>query len=759
MEFKAATTELEAESPSGTKNPEGLAETLGAAFLSFPDPVLLAGPGGGILYRNPAAERFFDSCSEGGRFPEEAAEAFGACVRSCFEKGAIENRPLCLKREGGETVLHVTASLVRDGTGKPSACLAVLKNLRESLLAQPEIKTRLSVLDGILECLPTAFCVVGPDLRIIFMNRRMETLTGRPRGEVVNRQTCAEVLACRRSPADDECPLKEVLEGKATGQGLRRTILDAEGRRRTVEVHASPIRDMDGEVIGAFEAFRDVTSTVEAEQKIDILTEISQEGILLVDESGRVIFANSKIGEILNRSRESLLGMDARELLPDQHMNMLADLMQKAERKRSKQVSFCSTFALEGESGGEHRAFETCMAVLRMSKGAIACMYFYDITKRIEIERRLRDANSFLSNIIRSSVDGIVVIDPQGRVVIFNEGAERIMGYKAEEIIGDPNGFSKICDPKVARENMRRMRSEEHGPPGKLNTTRVSLIDKSGQPVPLNFSAAIIKDGDREIGSVGIFSDLREHLKLRRELEEARLQLMQTEKIASLGRLAAGVAHEINNPLAGILIYADMLAKELSGNPQWREDLDEIIGQTLRCKQIVTRLLEFSRQSLGERYSFDVNDTIVRCIELLAHQALFHNIEFMRDFDPALPQVIGDAGQLQQVFLNLIINAASAMNGQGRIMIGSRFDEPGGMVVLRFADNGPGIPAEIIDKIFEPFFTTKAPGEGTGLGLSVAYGIVQQHGGSIEAGNLPEGGAAFTVRLPLESPEDLQTNV
>ena len=747
------TDEIGWEQPAGMIGIKALAENLGAAFAAFPDAVLLLDPQGSILFGNPAAVRLSGLIPGGGSDVCGWVAELLPLVRRCFAEGMLRDHPFHLGSGDEEVTLNVTASLVKDGQGNPVACLVVLKET-DGLPFGEESQARLGLFEGMLERYPTPFCVVDRNFRIIFMNRRMESLSGCSRADVLHRKTCAEVLACRRSPADDACPLKQVMEGKTAAQDLRRNIIDAEGRRITVEVHASAILDRDGKVVGGFKAFRDITSTVEAEQKIDILTEISQEGILLVDEAGRVVFANTKMGEILNRTRESLVGMDAGEILSEQHTKMLSDLMLEADRKHSKQISFCTTFEPEEESPGTRRAFETCTAVLRMSRGAIACMYFYDLTKRIEIERQLRDANSFLTNIIQSSVDGIVVVNPRGRVVMFNEGAERIMGYKAEEIIGDPGGFSKICDPKVAKENMRRMRSNEFGPAGKLNTTRVTLIDKNQQPVPLNFSAAVIKDGDREIGSVGIFSDLREHVKLRRELEEARLQLMQTEKIASLGRLAAGVAHEINNPLAGILIYADMLAKELKENPQWSRDLGEIIGQTLRCKQIVTRLLEFSRQSLGERYAFDVNDTVVRCIELLAHQVLFYNIVFVKELDLALPQVVGDAGQLQQVFLNLIINAAAAMNGKGRIAIESRFDESARMVVLRFADSGPGIPEEIMDKIFEPFFTTKAPGEGTGLGLSVAYGIIQQHGGSIEVRNLPEGGAAFTVRLPLESSEE-----
>ena len=337
--------------------------------------------------------------------------------------------------------------------------------------------------------------------------------------------------------------------------------------------------------------------------------------------------------------------------------------------------------------------------------------------------------------------------------IIFNEGAERILGYKAEEIIGNPENFRRFYPPAVAAEMMRRMRSQEYGPPDKLNTTRLIFINKKGEEVPVNFSATIIRERGREVASVGIFSDLREILKVHQELEATHHQLVQAEKIASLGRMAAGVAHEINNPLAGILIYAELLARELAQDAPIRENVEVIINQTMRCQQIVNRLLDFSRQSLGEKKLLDVNEILHRCVELVRHQAFFHNIKIKEDLDAGLPQIVGDPGQLQQVFTNLLLNAADAISGAGKITLSSRAAWHGSGVILQFCDSGCGIPEEIRDKIFEPFFTTKPPGKGTGLGLSIVYGVIQRHGGSIQAYSPPEGGTIFTVTLPLESAE------
>ncbi len=312
------------------------------------------------------------------------------------------------------------------------------------------------------------------------------------------------------------------------------------------------------------------------------------------------------------------------------------------------------------------------MAVSRLGAKVITCLYLRDLTSRILIERELQKTNAFFTNIIRNSVDGIVVVDTKGVPLIFNEGAERILGYTAEEMIGNAENFRRFYPVEVASEMMRRMRSDEYGPPDKLKTTRMNFINKNGEEVPVNFSATIIRERGEEVGSVGIFSDLREILKVHAELEAAQAQLVHSEKIASLGRMSAGVAHEINNPLAGILIYAELLQRDLAADAAHRENIEVIINQTMRCQQIVHRLLDFSRQSLGERKLFDANEIIRRCVELISHQAFFHDIKVTRELDPFLPQIVGDPGQLQQVFTNLLLNAADAMNGQGGITIGSR---------------------------------------------------------------------------------------
>ena len=379
-----------------------------------------------------------------------------------------------------------------------------------------------------------------------------------------------------------------------------------------------------------------------------------------------------------------------------------------------------------------------------------------DITERSQLEREVLQSKTFFENVIKSTVDGIVVVDTKGNVLIFNEGMEKLTGYSAEELINEGH-LTDFYDMDVAKENMMKMRSDAYGPLGKLNPTALTVKTKGGDEIPVTLSASIIKIDGKETGSVGVFTDMREILQMRKDLEEAHLQLVQTEKIASVGRMAAGVAHEINNPLSGVLIYAELLKEDLKDQPRHLDDVQEIIDQTLRCKKIVAEMLEFSRQSVGKTSSFSLNYLLNKCLDLLINQAIFHDIEVANEIETDMPEMVGDMGQLQQVFTNLFINAAHAMNSKGKLGIKADFDQMNSMFTISISDTGPGIPEDLRSKIFDIFFTTKPVGTGTGLGLSISQNIIKLHGGSITFACPQSGGTVFVVKLPLEFKEEKQS--
>jgi len=232
-----------------------------------------------------------------------------------------------------------------------------------------------------------------------------------------------------------------------------------------------------------------------------------------------------------------------------------------------------------------------------------------------------------------------------------------------------------------------------------------------------------------------------------REIKLMEAQLHRSEKLASLGNLVAGIAHEINNPLTGVLLYASILDQDKRLDPLLKQDLDRIIAETRRCADIVKQLLEFSREAVPHKDAVSVNTLLDKVIGLLRHQPGFRNITITCRYNEGLPDVSVDPSQIQQVFVNLFINACHAMPEGGAIEVGTSLSGDGNFVRVGIKDNGCGIAEEHLGRIFDPFFTTKT--EGTGLGLSISYGIVENNGGTIEVKSVEGVGSTFTVALPV----------
>ncbi|MCK4410375.1 MAG: HAMP domain-containing protein, partial [Candidatus Eisenbacteria sp.] len=231
-------------------------------------------------------------------------------------------------------------------------------------------------------------------------------------------------------------------------------------------------------------------------------------------------------------------------------------------------------------------------------------------------------------------------------------------------------------------------------------------------------------------------------------IQESARKITESKKLATLGQLAAGIAHEINNPLGGIVMYSHMLEEDLV-KAENRENVRKIAREADRCKAIVKGLLDFARQTKPERTESNINHVVNEVIALLEQQSIFHNISIVKDQSPSIPLVEVDVGQMQEVFMNLILNAAQAMDGSGTLTAITRLVKDATVVEIEIRDTGPGIPSDKTDKIFEPFYTTKEIGRGTGLGLSIAYGIIERHHGSIHVESEVGRGTSFFVRLPV----------
>jgi PAS domain S-box-containing protein len=372
----------------------------------------------------------------------------------------------------------------------------------------------------------------------------------------------------------------------------------------------------------------------------------------------------------------------------------------------------------------------------------------FDLPTRGEFENKLQRSNTLLRNLILSAVDGVIAADKQGRILIFNDIASELFGYSVEEAMERLN-IRDIYPEKKEYEVMKALRSEDFGGRGKLRGYEVEVLHKNGERIPIKLNASIVFQGDKEVATIGYFHDQRGDIRMKEELERTQLQMLQLEKMASLGKLAAGVAHQLNNPLAGIIIFTKLAMEDYPQEKGALKDLNRVLEDAQRCRDTVKELLEFSRQTRNFMQPQDINRALTRTLFLLETQTLFQNIVTDLILDPALPPVHSDIQQMNHLFMNVVLNAAQAMGGRGELNIRTMFLSEKNRVHIEFTDTGPGIPKDILPRIFDPFFTTKQEGEGTGLGLSVAYGIVEAHRGQIHVRSTPGRGTTFVIDLPI----------
>ncbi|MGO9010340.1 MAG: ATP-binding protein [Bryobacteraceae bacterium] len=370
---------------------------------------------------------------------------------------------------------------------------------------------------------------------------------------------------------------------------------------------------------------------------------------------------------------------------------------------------------------------------------------YRSLQRKVDEYERLKE---FSENIVESINVGILAADLDDRVESWNNQIEQLSGIPRERAVG--RRLSELF-PAALVDEFDRVRGETgihhiykfvlKAPAGANGNGHPGLAQPRRGEATLNIAIAPLVSKDQErIGRLVIFDDVTD----RAELEQ---RLVQADKLSSIGLLAAGVAHEVNTPLAVISTYAQMLAKQVADDTQKSVILDKIAKQTFRASEIVNSLLNFSRTSSTSFGEVKLNRVIQETLSLLEHQLQKTGIQVRTELDPDLGPVHGNAGKLQQVFLNLILNARDAMRGGGALEV--RTWSEGSRARIEVADSGTGIAPEHLHRVYDPFFTTKPARQGTGLGLAVTYGIIKEHGGSIEVANRPGGGAQFRIELPL----------
>ncbi|MDR3630911.1 MAG: ATP-binding protein [Desulfocapsaceae bacterium] len=472
---------------------------------------------------------------------------------------------------------------------------------------------------------------------------------------------------------------------------------------------------------------------------------------LILAPDKTIIAANEIFLKQIDERQPNIIGKTCKEIFrkhfPHQYFpcsDMECPLLKTIEFKTGQSI-LLKFKDPEGRDRWEDRVFSPILGDDGEVKYIIES--FRDVTRVKTLEKMYSGVWELIDKVVQTSVQAIIAADRSGTIILMNHAAENLFGYSLTDT--RKLNIEEFYPQGIAREIMKKLRDENLGGKGKLPLTIVDIVTTNGLVVPVEMTAAIIYEDDREAATAAIFNDLREKQAVEKKLFETQSQLIQSEKMASLGRLAAGVAHEINNPLTSILLYGNMMREKLEKNHPLRKNLEYVLEDAGRCKEIVKNLLAYSRQTNPTRQVFELNKLVEESLSLIHDQKLFMHVTIVKKLsgDPIL--INADMNQLCQIVINLIINALDAMEGKGVLTFRVYQEEETQKAYLEVVDTGCGIPEEHISKIFDPFFTTKELGKGTGLGLSMAYGIMEENRGSISVKQTGSTGTTILLELPL----------
>ena len=670
------------------------------------------------------------------------------------EVGADESKRVCTEMEvltenGSRRDAEVCITIAKKEKGGVQT-YAYLRDITERKRMEREIREATKRFEKIAEMGEDGIIVFDEDSRIEFANQRASEIIGLTKDQILGREFFSLI-----GKRDEEFLEEMVMRGEGLGEKVctEMSLQTPQAGIMETEVCIAPAQSEDG-LIKTYAYIRDITERKkfekdlrESEEKYRNLFERVRHGLYISTKEGHFVDCNQAMWGLLGyRDKEEFLKLD---IVKDLYVNPedRETFMESVEKQ-----GFVKDFEVEWKKkNGEKITVLLASTAKRNEKGMIIGYegLNIDISDRKKMERELKEANDFLMNLIESSVDGIIVTDMKGDILIFNKGAENLLGYKSEEVVGKMN-IRSIYQPGVAKGVMDKLRSPDFGGVGKLTSFPIFHRRKDGELIEGDLSASLIYDEKgNEIASVGIFKDLRERLKMERELREIQQALLQSEKLAAMGRLTSQIAHELNNPIYGIMNTLELLKTEIPPESKRRRILDLSLSEIQRLSEMLRNMLSFSKPEEEKRKPVKIDELIEGILLVMDKQMRESNIQVETSFDPGIPEIMASTNQMRQVMLNILKNAKEAMPKGGVLTV--RTGKEDNKVLVQIKDTGIGIPEEIRDKIFEAFFTTKQKVKGVGLGLSVCYGIIKDHGGDIKVESEEGKGTTFVISLPVES--------
>jgi PAS domain S-box-containing protein len=670
------------------------------------------------------------------------------------EVGIDESKRVCTEMEvltekGQKRDAEVCITIAKKEKGGVQT-YAYLRDITERKRMEREIREATKRFEKIAEMGEDGIIVFDEDSRIEFANQMASEIMGLPKDQILGREFFSLI-----GKRDEEFLEEMVMRGEGMGEKVctEMSLHTAPDRVKETEVCIAPTQSEDGRIT-TYAYLRDITERKrfekdlkESEEKFRNLFERVRHGLFISSKEGRFLDCNQALLEMAGyQVKEEFLKIDiAKDLYVNpedrkkfqrliEQQGFVKDLEVEFKKKSGEKITVLLTAHVKKDERGEVVGYEGINI---------------DISDRKRMERELKEANDFLMNLIDSSVDGIIATNMKGDILLFNKGAENLLGYRSEEVVGLMN-IRSIYPPGVAKEVMDKLRSADLGGVGKLTSFPIFHRRKDGEMIEGDLSASLIYDEKgNEVASVGIFKDLRERSKMERELREIQQALLQSEKLAAMGRLTSQIAHELNNPIYGIMNTLELLKTEIPPESKRRRILELSLSEIQRLSEMLRNMLSFSKPEEEARKRIHLNELLEGILLMMERQMRESNIRVVLDLDHQIPEVMASTNQMRQVMLNMFKNAKEAMPNGGTLTVRTAKEDQ--KVSVHIQDSGVGIPEEIRNKIFEAFFTTKQKVKGVGLGLSVCYGIIKDHGGDIRVESQEGKGTTFIISLPAEN--------
>ena len=566
---------------------------------------------------------------------------------------------------------------------------------------------------------------------IVLVNRQLEQQFGYHRNQLIG-QSIEVLVPPRFRPvhiADRERYMK-LASARPMGKGRELYGLRKDGSEFPIEIGLNPVQTEEGTVVLA--SVVDITERKRAEEEFRAAVEASPNGMLMVDASGVILMVNAQVEKEFGYSRGELLGKPVEMLLPhgvrEKHTMHRADFFARPEPRRMGEGR--ELFGLRKD--GIEFPVEIGLNPIHTEAGLRVLASVVDITERKRAEEQFRVA-------VEGAPHGMIMVDEHGTILLVNAQIERQFGYSREELLGKSVDML-VPESSRAEHELHRAEFSANPEPRQMGAGRELFgARKDGQLISVEIGLNPIRtpSGLRVLASIVDITD-------RKRIED---QLRRTELLAELGTLASGMAHEIGTPMNVILGRAEFAMRRIE-DERAKQSLATIVTQVERITKIMNQFLAFARRRPSERRAVAVRDFIEDSLEMLHERLARHQIQVVAEILDNVPLVHADPDQMSQVLLNLFINALHAMPDGGTLTL--KVKHEGDVVALLISDTGHGIPQENLGKIFTPFFTTKEVGKGTGLGLTVVHGIIQEHGGNITVESETGKGTTFKILLPIE---------